>query len=134
MRGGYPRLKVTQELYPENNMDGRQIVISKSKDISKIDNHIMNDLCNGKHIYILKTNHINTCEDKNGLFYKLSNNNDDLFRLIFITENLKQEFKIMEYTYFSSEERMIHRAPFPRPPFDNFYWKCPVCTVEFDNM
>ena len=115
-------------------MDGRQIIISKSKDISKIDNHIMNDLCNGKHIYILKTNHINTCEDKNGLFYKLSNNNDDLFRLIFITENLKQEFKIMEYTYFSSEERMIHRAPFPRPPFDNFYWKCPVCTVEFDNM
>merc|ERR1712121_197399 len=112
-------------------LSGQQIVISKTKQISKIDFHIMDDLSNGKHIYILKSSHINTCEDnENGLFHRLSNNNDDLFRLIFIKENLKQEFRMMEYNYFSSVENPGN--PFPGPPFDHFYWTCPVCNIHFD--
>ena len=112
-------------------LSGQQIVISKSKEISKIDFHIMDDLSRGKHIYILKSSHINTCEDnENGLFHRLSNNNDDLFRLIFIKEKLKISFKLMEYTYFSSVENTEN--PFPGPPC--FYWTCPVCNIHFDNM
>ena len=51
-----------------------KIVINKSKDIKKIDFKIMDDLYNGKNFYILKSSHINTCEDnENGLFHKLCN-------------------------------------------------------------
>ena len=113
-------------------MDGRQIVITKSEEIEKIDNDIMNDLFHGLDIYILNAKHITTCEGNNGLFSKLSHNNDSLVRLIFITENLKQEFKIMEYTYYNESRR--NRDPCPRDPLDSFKWNCPVCGLEFDNM
>ena len=130
---GLPTTKTTQGhtgIIMEG-LSGQQIVINKTKDITKIDFKIMDDLYNGKHIYILKSSHINTCEDnENGLFHKLCNNNDDLFRLLFIKENLKQEFKMMEYNYFSSVENPEN--PFPGPPF--FYWTCPVCNIHFDNM
>ena len=113
----------------ENGLSGK-IVINKSKDIKNIDFKIMDDLYNEKIFYILKSSHINTCEDnENGRFHKVSNNGDDLIRVIFIKENLKEEFRFMEYSYFSSENP---ENPFPGPPF--FYWTCPVCNIHFDFM
>ena len=113
-------------------MDGRQIVITKSEQIDKIDNVIMDDLYHGLDIYILNAKHISTCEGNNALFSKLSHNNDSLVRLIFITDILKQEFKIMEDTYYTESTR--GRDPCPRDPLHRFKWQCPVCGLEFDNM
>ena len=113
-------------------MDGRQIIITKSEEIDKIDNVIMDDLYHGLDIYIINAKHISTCEGNNALFSKLSHNNDSLVRLIFITDILKQEFKIMEDTYYTESRR--GRDPCPRDPLHRFKWKCPVCGLEFENM
>ena len=113
-------------------MDGRQIVITKSEEIDKIDNVIMNDLYHGLDIYILNAKHVSTCEGNNALFSKLSHNNDSLVRLIFITDILKQEFMIMEDTYYTESRR--GRDPCPRDPLDKFKWHCRDCRMEFDNM
>ena len=152
MQGGYPhrelnnnltqdrkltiynivKCKIVIQVYTEDNMDGRQVVITKSEQIDKIDDVIMNDLYHGLDIYILNAKHISTCEGNNALFSKLSHNNDSLVRLIFITDILKQEFKIMEDTYYTESRR--GRDPCPRDPLHRFKWKCPVCGLEFENM
>ena len=131
MQGGYPHRELKNNL-TQCNMDGRKILITKSEDIDIIDNSIMDDLYNGLDIYIINAKHISTCEGNNALFSKLSHNNDSLVRLIFITDILKQEFKIMEDTYYTESRR--GRDQCPRDPLDRFRWQCPVCGLEFDNM
>ena len=116
----------------KNNIDGRKVVITRSEQINNIDDVIMNNLYYGLDIYILSTNHIRACEGNNALFNKLSHDNDPLVRVIFISDILKQEFKIMEDTYYTESRR--GRNPCPRDPLDKFKWHCPVCQMEFDNM
>ena len=81
-------------------MDGRQVVIKKSEEINYIDHFIMNDLCHGLNIYIVNAKHLRTCKGNKELFNKVIHNNDPMMRVIFIKDILKQEFKIMENTYY----------------------------------
>ena len=107
-------------------MDGRKVVITSSDEVKYIDDEIMNDLCYGLDIHILSTNH-RACEGNNVLFNNLIHNNDPLVRVIFITDIMKREFRIMEDTYYTESRR-------GRDPLDRFKWYCPVCRLEFDNM
>ena len=83
------KCKIVIQVYTEDNIDGRQVVITRSEQIDNIDDVIMNDLYHGLDIYILNAKHVRTCEGNNALFNKLSHNNDSLVRVIFITDILK---------------------------------------------
>ena len=119
-------------MYTEYNMDGRQVVIKKSEEINYIDHFIMNDLCHGLNIYIVNAKHLRTCKGNKELFNKVIHNNDPMMRVIFINDKLKQEFNIMENTYY--HESRIGTHPCPQDPLEKFIWQCPVCGLEFDNM
>ena len=112
-------------------MEGRQVVITSSEEVKSIDGEIMNDLYYGINIHILSTNH-RACEGDNVLFNNLIHNNDPLVRVIFITDIMIREFRIMEDTYYTESRRGMD--PCPRDPLDRFKWYCPVCRMEFDNM
>ena len=112
-------------------MEGRKVVIKSSEELTSIDGDILNALCYGLDVHILSTNHF-TCEGDEVIFTNYINNNDTSKRVIFIPDNMKNEFRTVEDTYYTESRRTME--PCPSDPLDHFKWYCPVCHIEFHNM
>ena len=112
-------------------MEGRIIVIKSHTELSAIDRYIIDDLSYGINIYILKKSHF-VCDSDNKLFTKYINNNDTESRVIFITDNMEEELKMMEDDYYHDSRETMY--PKPSDPFDRFKWYCPICHKNFSDM
>ena len=107
-------------------MEGRKIVIKKRGDINYYDGLILDYLLLGLRIHIVNTKHESACKGNQSIFQ----NEDPDIRVILISKNLKNKFKIMEKTYYT-ESRKSYR-PCPTDPLDTFNWECPVCGQGFE--
>ena len=107
-------------------MEGRKIIIKTRADINNYDNLIFDDLLLGLRIHIVNAKHESACKGNKSIFH----NEDPVIRVILISQMLKNEFKIMEKTYYT-ESRKSYR-PCPTDPLDTFNWECPVCGQGFE--
>ena len=112
-------------------MEGRRIVIESSEELNLIDGEILNALCYGIDVHILSTRHV-TCEGDQVTFTNYINNCDVYKRVIYITDNMIDEFETIESVYYSGSRQTMD--PCPSDPLDHFKWYCPLCKIDFDNM
>ena len=107
-------------------MEGRKTVIESSDDLNLIDGDILNALCDGLDVHILSIRHV-TCEGDQVTFTNYINNCDVSKRVIYITDNMIDEFRTIESVYYNESRRTSD-------PLDHFKWHCPLCKIDFGNM
>ena len=103
-------------------MDGK-IIIRSSNEINFYDKIILDNLLLGFCIHIVNAEH--ACKGNKQMFDKLCRNLDSHIRVILITPILKNEFEIMEETYYYESRRTL--PPCPKDPLEKFHWDCPLC-------
>ena len=113
-------------------MEGRVCVVRSHGELSAIDKELLNDLCHGLDIYILKDTHITKCDGDRAKFNTLIRNNDRSMRIIFIPVDMVEQFKIVESTYYEESRRTLY--PVPPSPLEKFKWHCPTCSKAFYDM
>ena len=113
-------------------MEGRVCVVRSHSELSAIDKELLNDMCHGVEIYILKDTHITKCGGDRSRFNTLIRNNDRSLRIIFIPVDMVEQFKIVESTYYEESRRNFY--PVPGDPLDHFKWYCPTCSKAFHDM
>ena len=111
-------------------MEGRVCIVRSYGDLSDIDKDLLNNLCHGLDIHILKVNHITECDGD--YFNTLILNNDRQIRMIFIPVDMIEQFKIVERTYYEESRRNLY--PVPGDPLEKFKWYCPTCSKAFYDM
>ena len=113
-------------------MEGRVCVVRSHSELSAIDKELLNHLCRGADIYILKDTHITNCGGDRARFNTLIRNNDRWLRIIFITVDMIEQLKIVESTYYEESRRNYY--PVPGDPLEKFNWHCPTCSKAFYDM
>ena len=64
-------------------MEGRVCVVRSHSELSAIDKELLNDMCHGVEIYILKDTHITKCGGDRARFNTLIRNNDRFANYIY---------------------------------------------------
>ena len=109
-------------------MEGHLIVIKSSEELTSIDSDILNALSYGIDIHIFSTNHM-VCESDqdNVIFTNYIHNKDPSVRVIFITDCMINEVKIIEDVYYTQSRLTVE-------PLERFKWHCPLCGKQFHTM
>ena len=114
-----------QILYPQEIEPNGMVTITNNAELSTIERWIQDSLVRGVDIYIMSPRH-QSCDVNPQLFSKLISNEDDLIKVIFLSDEMIEYMEILEEFYHSDEmDPTIH---------ENFFWKCPICDLLFGNM
>ena len=115
-----------QNLYPRQEIEPNGMVtITNNAELSTIDRWIQDSLHRGVDIYIMSPRH-QSCDVNPHLFSKLISNEDDLIKVIFLSDQMIEYMELLEEIYHSDEmDPTIH---------ENFLRKCPICNLLFGNM
>ena len=103
---------------------GKKCIVKTNDDLDAIDSDIQDGLTYGIEYYIVSLRHV--CPDNPVEFSKLEMNLQDDKKIIFITDEMINNIRIMEEDF--------HGDPIVTTLEKSFFWMCPTCNMSFINM
>ena len=110
-----------QILYPQEIEPNGMVTITNNAELSTIERWIQDSLVRGVDIYIMSPRH-QSCDVNPQLFSKLISNEDDLIKVIFLSDEMIEYMEILEEFYHSDEwTPLIMKISFGNALFAIYY-------------
>ena len=103
---------------------GKKCIVKTNDDLDAIDSDIQEGLAYGIDYYIVSLRHV--CPDNPEAFSNLEMNLQDDKKIIFITDEMIKNIRIME--------EVFHGDTLVTTIENGFFWMCPACKIAFSNM